>query len=145
MSSYLIAALVTCACWLGSRTTSNASPAEAGAAPIIALRGQVESKKVVGSLKPGEASKEKIVIYVLKLPTALSARGLALAAESGDPGKGFQELQLVCDRPDYPECESTVQKAIGREVRVAGQTGRSESDAEHTAVIVHVRLITVLK
>ena len=131
-----------CLLWLGG-----SSPAEGDSSSVIVLRGVLESKKAFGSPGSAETRKNasKVVVFVLKLPKPAPAGGLALPDNAGDPPNGFQELQLVCDYAEFPECEAILKKSINHPIRVVGQTARPAEPAEQLPVIMHVRLITVLQ
>jgi hypothetical protein len=127
-------ALLTCFLFLGLAVRAEASPADSDSAPIVVLRGDLESKKALGPAG-----------WVLKRPMPLPAKGLALRDDSGDPPKGFRELQLVCDYAGYPECEAVLKRSVGHAARIVGQTARSAEGAGQLPVIMHVRVITVLQ
>ena len=137
MANHGVSVVLTCLLWLGPVLGVGASPADIDSPAVIVLRGVVESKKASGL--------PQVVFYVLKLPMPVPASGLALSDNSGDPRKGFRELELVCDYPGYPECEATLKKSVSHPTRVVGQTARPADRAGQLPVIVHVRLITVLQ
>jgi hypothetical protein len=139
--------VLICLLSLGSAVRTAASPADSDSRPIIVLRGVLESKKASGPPGWNETTKSdrKVMVYVLKLPMPAPVSGLDLPADSRDVGKEFQELQLVCDFPGYPECAALLKKSINHPIRVVGQTSRPAEPAERLPVIMHVRLITVLQ
>ena len=140
-------AVLTSLLWLGSAVGVAASAQESDSRPIIVLRGVLESKKAPRPPGRGESQENgrKLIVYLLKLPMAAPASGLALPDDLRDPPNGFQELQLVCDYPGYPECDAILKKSISHPVRVVGQTSRPAEPVEQLQVIMHLRLITVLQ
>jgi len=134
--------MLTCILLVGSAVRAAASPGDSDSRPVIVLRGVLESRKASG---PETSKNGKVVLYILKLPVPALASGLELPADSRDPGKGFQELQLVCDYPEYPECMALLKKSANHPIRVVGQTSRPADPAEQLPVIMHVRLVTVLQ
>jgi hypothetical protein len=146
MANHKMTLVLMCLLWLASTVGAGAAPADSDSPAIIVLRGVLESKKA--SPPPGSggtsANDRKVVVYVLTLPMPVPARGLALPGDSGDPRQGFQELQLVCDYPGYPECEAVLKRSVSHPIRVVGQTARAAEPAGQPP-LMHVRLITVLQ
>jgi hypothetical protein len=104
----------------------------------VLVRGTITSRKEWGPPGFGETPKEdgRVVIYILKLKDAKTARQLLLENPSGHDGlKKYSELQLRCA---FSGCEEVMKQSLGREATISGRASLSAAPGDYLPINVDV-------